>query len=365
MKLDYQKLQSYFAEPLPALGKLAEALTIHAFEVENGEVKILPDRAAEFGDNLALAREIGSVLDRPLKENTVMRGNQPVIKFTPANINNLLGLDLNGDEITKLLERVYVRNGQPADHRTDITTVADLADEVVRLYGYDKLPSILPAKVVPAPDDANFILANQVRAKLLAEDSVEIYGYSFVSSGEVEIEKPLASDKKFLRTNLSDNLQAKIKYNQQFDLFGAEPKLFEIGTVFLKDREEVQVATNESEKLLSEFTAEPAPDLATFLTKNKYQPFSVYPRIIRDIAVWVPLSTTPEEVMTIIRENAGDLLAEGPALFDQFEKDPRQSLAFRMAFQAPDRTLSDEEVNAVIGKLIVKLDKVSSWQVRK
>lgn len=294
-----------------------------------------------------------------------MRGHNPVIKFTPDDINNLLGLDLNEDEITKLLERVYVRNGQPADHRADLKTIADLADEVARLYGYDKLPSILPEKVAPAPDDVNFVLANQVRAKFLADGFTELYGYSFVSSGEIEIEKPLASDKNFLRTNLSDNLRAKIKYNQQFDLFNQEPKMFEIGTVFLKDREEVRVATNESEKLLAEFTAEPAPDLATFLTENKYQPFSIYPRIIRDIAVWVPLITTTEEVMAVMKENAGELLAEGPALFDQFEKDPRKSLAFRMAFQAPNRTLSDEEVNVLIEKLIVKLDKVSSWQVRK
>ncbi|MCX6713458.1 MAG: hypothetical protein NTY66_04625 [Candidatus Vogelbacteria bacterium] len=68
--------------------------------------------------------------------------------------------------------------------------------------------------------------------------------------------------------------------------------------------------------------------------------------------------------MTVIKNSAGTLLFDGPVQFDRFEKDGRISLAFRQVFQSYDKTLSDEEVNGIMDKVIAALEG-KGWEVRK
>ena len=96
---------------------------------------------------------------------------------------------------------------------------------------------------------------------------------------------------------------------------------------------------------------------------KKFIPFSLFPFIVRDVELFVPPETTPESVGEIIKENAGDLVVRGPELFDEFSKDGKKSFAFRLVFQSFDRTLSDEEVNKIMGKVYVTLTK-QGWQIR-
>ncbi|HWP61562.1 MAG TPA: hypothetical protein VN495_03090, partial [Candidatus Paceibacterota bacterium] len=78
---------------------------------------------------------------------------------------------------------------------------------------------------------------------------------------------------------------------------------------------------------------------------ERYQPFSKYPFIVRDIALWVPEGTKPEEIASIIQTHAGDLLVEEPQKFDEFKKGEKVSYAFRLIFQSFDRTLTDFDAN--------------------
>lgn len=391
MKFSYRRLQEYFAEPLPPPAELAEQIVRHAFEVETIEsagedylleVKILPDRTGDAKTELGLAREIGSILDRPLKDPALTYGKNQAIEFTTEQINNLLGLNLSAEEINRLLNRAYIKNGVPPDHRTDLAAVADLADEVARLYGYDQMPSLVAKTDRSGDDDSNFILTNRARAKLAADGFTEIYGYAFTNRGEVEVEQPLAKDKKFLRTNLTDNLRAKVKFNLQHRLFDTEEvKLFEVGTVFpAADKEEIHVAAARGrhheepevfEQTLEEFARQRHlkiedgnPDLSEYRAAVKYRPFSVFPRIIRDIALWVPADVTPGQVAKLIKQSAGQLLVEGPVLFDEFKRGDKVSYALRLVFQSDDKTLSDEEVNRLVAEIIPKLE-ANGWTVRK
>ena len=56
--------------------------------------------------------------------------------------------------------------------------------------------------------------------------------------------------------------------------------------------------------------------------------------------------------MEIIKASAGELLAEGPVLFDEFPKGNKKSLAFRYSLQSYDKTLSDEEANEVARRML-------------
>ena len=64
-----------------------------------------------------------------------------------------------------------------------------------------------------------------------------------------------------------------------------------------------------------------------------------------------------------IAAGPGCLVVRGPELFDEFSKEGKKSLAFRLVFQSSDRTLSDEEVNKVMERVYAALTK-QGWQIR-
>lgn len=113
-------------------------------------------------------------------------------------------------------------------------------------------------------------------------------------------------------------------------------------------------------------------DLAMFarlLGKEKeFRPISRFPSITRDIAVLVSSDTRVVEVEDVIENTAGPLLIDSD-LFDLYEgegvEEEKKSLAFRLVFQATDRTLKDEEVEALMQKLTKTLEENLEWEVRK
>jgi phenylalanyl-tRNA synthetase beta chain len=103
---------------------------------------------------------------------------------------------------------------------------------------------------------------------------------------------------------------------------------------------------------LPERTAAAELDLEVLLRASDHRtqarPLSTHPAAASDVALVVPLSTRYGDVEESLRAGAGDLL-EAIELFDVYVGDQvgpdQQSLAFRMHFRAPDRTLTTEEVN--------------------
>ncbi|HET9223413.1 MAG TPA: phenylalanine--tRNA ligase subunit beta, partial [Roseiflexaceae bacterium] len=121
----------------------------------------------------------------------------------------------------------------------------------------------------------------------------------------------------------------------------------------VRDRLEIEaprvlVAELDLERLIS--LAEPA----------RYQPISRYPATTQDIAVLVGFDTPAERVATVIRKYAGNGL-ESLTLFDVYEGPQvgpgKRSLAYRLAFRAPDRTLTDTDVNKVRAKIVKGLER--------
>jgi phenylalanyl-tRNA synthetase beta chain len=79
----------------------------------------------------------------------------------------------------------------------------------------------------------------------------------------------------------------------------------------------------------------------------RYRDVTSFPAVLQDIAVGVPVEVSAAAAADTIRSAAGELLAS-VELFDVYSGDQvgqaKKSLAFRLRFQAPDRTLTDEEV---------------------
>jgi phenylalanyl-tRNA synthetase beta chain len=107
--------------------------------------------------------------------------------------------------------------------------------------------------------------------------------------------------------------------------------------------------------------------LANLATEeHEYEPFSIYPAIVRDISVLVPKDVLVEDVMNVIEETAGKLIRDID-LFDIYEEleEDRKSLAFHIIFQLKDRAILPEEVENAFQKIVENLEKKPDWEVRK
>ena len=97
-----------------------------------------------------------------------------------------------------------------------------------------------------------------------------------------------------------------------------------------------------------------------------FKPFSLFPFIARDIALFVPGATMPDEVKEVLETSAGSLL-HSVYIFDEFEKEidgvRKKSLAFRIIFQSMERTLEDMEANDAMDVIYAKV-KEKGWEVR-
>jgi len=321
------------------------------------------------------------------------------LSFSADKISKILGVAISETEIENILKRYnfeYENKNREfkiviPPTRFDLEIEEDMAEEIGRILGYDKVKPKIPKINFKPKVNNTYAKISWARNKLLSEGYSEVMTYSFCNKGEVEV-LASASDKNFLRTGLNNGLKESLKLNQlNAPLFQMDDiKIFEIGTVFKKGTEEINIAYGDkkeikeielnkfvSEKLSSEehgyFSAEKFLVLApsrsqvssgeTFHSQI-FKMWSMYPFITRDIAVWVPENISSSEVEKVIKNNAGELVIRGPELFDQFKKGNQISYAFKLVFQSYERTLTDDEVNEIMTKIGHKISENSSWQIR-
>ena len=101
--------------------------------------------------------------------------------------------------------------------------------------------------------------------------------------------------------------------------------------------------------------------------KMKYKEISKFPNIKKDLAVVIDKNVTAQEIGVNIKKFAGSLL-EGYEVFDVYTgegvADNKKSVAFSLTFGKQDRTLTDEEINVVMDKIIEGLEKKIQAELR-
>lgn len=167
---------------------------------------------------LANGKVASSVIDsNHLPGEMLERGSvHPQVVVSPEFINARLGLELPLDEMKTLLENVEFRvdvNDQQMTitapfWRTDIEIPEDIVEEVGRLYGYDRLPLVLPKRdLTPAEKNPLLNLKNQLRNILARAGANEVLTYSFVHGDLLERVGQSPDDSFQLTNALSPDLQ--------------------------------------------------------------------------------------------------------------------------------------------------------------
>jgi phenylalanyl-tRNA synthetase beta chain len=377
----------------------------------------LPPELAAYGvtECVRLIQEIaGGVCEGYVDEYPTKRDNVTV-SVPHAQLTALLGLEIPPKDVEAILSRLSFQYETTADgwnvtapfERTDVCIAEDVIADVGRVYGYEHVESEVPKAVPLAELNIRHYYSELIRDTLVAEGFSEVITSSFRKKDEIELANALASDKGCLRSTLRENIREALDRNMpNADLLKLRAlKIFEIGTVFEKAREgkgvteytEVAIGARQKQGgynpkddvYLSEIVAKLEEVLGASLngTTDKgiysanltellpklsvptayapfrgaseftYAPFSQYPFVSRDIALWAEEGTegtTESDIRAIINDASGELLLH-TTLFDVFHKEGKVSYAFRLVFQSFERTLTDEEVGKIMESITTTL----------
>ena len=102
--------------------------------------------------------------------------------------------------------------------------------------------------------------------------------------------------------------------------------------------------------------------------KMKYKEISKFPSVKKDLAIVVDKDITSEEIATVIKKAGGSTLNK-IEVFDVYTgkgiDEDKKSIAYSLTFEKMDRTLTDEEINESIAKIVEMLNKKMGANLRK
>jgi phenylalanyl-tRNA synthetase beta chain len=187
-------------------------------------------------------------------------GDDRVIDFPVNEVKRLAGIDVPVGEMKRILGHLgFMVAGSGAvvkiavpSWRSDVHGKADIVEEVVRIFGVDKVPMTpfdrgdTPRKPILQPIQ---LRTRRAKRALAARGMVEAVTWSFISKpnaelfgggrSELALANPIASDLSDMRPSLLPGLVAAAQANS--DRGFADVALFEVGQVFIGDRPEDQL----------------------------------------------------------------------------------------------------------------------------
>lgn len=153
--------------------------------VDGAAVVTVLERAAALAVEIGAARAARGVIDRSARD-----WSPRTIVTRPESLNSLLGTDLSAAAIEGYLGRLgfgIARGGggelkvTVPTHRLDVEVPADLAEEVARMHGYDRIPSTYPASLQVGRRTSRQSLEERARRLMRELGQTETVTYSFTS----------------------------------------------------------------------------------------------------------------------------------------------------------------------------------------
>lgn len=421
-----------------ASGKFEKGL-----DERNAETAI--NRACQLIEELGCGEVVRGMVDvkEPLK---------PLVElpFEPEKYNALLGTDIPAEDMLKIFEKIELEYHKDTNtitipsFRQDLLGRADLAEEVARFYGYDKIPTTLPSGEATTGK-----LSYKLRIEQKARDIAEYCGfsqgmcYSFESPKvfdkllipeddvlrkTVTISNPLGEDFSVMRTISLNGMLTSLATN--YNRRNKDVKLYELGNIYLPKSLPVTELPDERMQFTLGFYGEgdfftmkgvieeffdcigmrkapeydpdskksflhpgrqanilyegtvvgylgevhpevcdnydlgtrayvavlDMPSIEGFTTfDRKYVGIARFPAVKRDISMVVPKEILVGQIEAMIRQRSGKIL-ESLELFDVYEgdqiKEGFKSVAYSVTFRAGDRTLEENDITAVMKKIL-------------
>lgn len=206
------------------------------------------NRACQLVEELGAGEVIGGVVDVYSK---VKEGRR--IPFEPEKYNQLLGTEIPSEKMLSYFKRIelgYDENTneiQIPSWRQDLECSADIAEEVARFYGYDKIGTTLPSGEATTGK-----LSYKLRIEAIAKDVAQYCGfsqgmmYSFESPkvfdklllpqdsklrNAVVISNPLGEDFSIMRTTSLNGMLTSLATN--YNRRNKDVRLYELGNIYL------------------------------------------------------------------------------------------------------------------------------------
>lgn len=409
------------------------------------------NRACQLVEELGAGEVVGGVIDYyPVKKEPIR------IPYDADKINALLGTDIDEETMIKYFETIDLTVDREKKEvivptwRQDLERLADLAEEVARFYGYDKIPMTLPKSSATAGG-----LSEKLIHENMARTVVESYGfcegmtYSFESPKvydklnlseddnlrkSIKISNPLGEDYSVMRTSALGGMLTSLSTN--YNRRNKNVRLYELANVYIPKSlpltelpdermqltlgaygegdfytmkgviEAVMKKLGLSEKAVYDPNAGKSflhpgrqanviykgkvvaylGEVHPVVQKNfsigertyiavidmqsltemsdfdvKYTGVPKFPAMTRDISLSMKKEVLAGDVEAVISKKGGKLV-ESYELFDVYEgsqlNSGYKSLAYKIVFRAPDRTLKDEEVNNAMNKIIAALEEM-------
>ena len=403
------------------------------------------DRACQLMEELGAGEVVGGMVDVCSETREPSR-----VKFEPEKINKLLGTSLTKEEMIDYLGRVELAYDEKTDEivaptfRQDIHCNADVAEEVARFYGYDKIPMTLPTGEATTGK-----LPFKLRIQEVARDIAEYCGFSEGMSYSFEspkvfdklcipedselrkgitISNPLGEDYSIMRTSTLNGMLASLSTN--YNRRNKDVRLYELGNIYLPkslpltelpdertmftlgmygkgdffDMKGVCEEFFEKIGMKKKVTYDPKSgkpflhpgrqanmiykgkvvgylgevhpsvadnysigekayiavidilDVLEFAGFNhKYTGIAKYPAVTRDLSLVVPHAVLAGQIEEIFDQRGGNIL-ESYQLFDIYEgaqiEKGFKSMAYSLVFRAHDKTLGENEISAVMKKIM-------------
>jgi len=194
------------------------------------------------------------------------------IQLRPSRVNKILGMNIAEEEILAILTRLGLQLEQVEEdqlqvtiplRRPDLLIEEDLVEEVVRLHGYDRVPTTLPrGELIENRESLPERLKTMVRDLLVSYGFFECITYSFINpvnlnrlriAGDdprlrlIPVQNPFSEEQAVMRTTLLPGLLKAALQNISYRELNMQ--LFELGTVYSPKELPIQSLPDETDRL--------------------------------------------------------------------------------------------------------------------
>jgi phenylalanyl-tRNA synthetase beta chain len=194
-----------------------------------------------------ILKNCGGQINSQLYDYYPKKISLPKIEFNSKKVSTLVGIDIPTDFSKDVLKRLGCHSEirdltseiliTPPSLRPDITLEVDLIEEVIRFWGYQKIPTNQALKYKKLADITPKIiyLIDKLKDKLVALGYDEILSWPLVSqaldaSTVITTENSINTEVIYLRQSLLPSLKQQLDQYQRFKL--PQTQFFEIGTIF-------------------------------------------------------------------------------------------------------------------------------------